>query len=151
MEPILYLQEAIPAGNADVVSSRQACLDLLAHTIEAQVKTDLKSVLKKTAVPEISIIRSNHATAPKSEMSRPAIWITVQGTTQVFREKQQLSYRSGEAFLLMVGSRCSFTVHSSSGGTPYLGLCVELDYSYSRDIADRLGLLRNSARSSDRS
>ncbi|AXC11923.1 Transcriptional regulator, AraC family [Acidisarcina polymorpha] len=151
MEVVLFPQDAIPARNAGVVSSRQACLELLARTLEAQVRPDPKGVIKKTAVPDISIIRSNHATSTKSQMSRPTIWITLQGATTVIREKQHLSYSPGEAFLLMAGSGCSCTVHASSAGNPYLGLCVELDYAHSREIADRLGLLRKSAISSDRS
>ncbi|WP_414633384.1 AraC family transcriptional regulator [Acidisarcina polymorpha] len=133
------------------MSSRQACLELLARTLEAQVRPDPKSVIKKTVVPEISIIRSNQATVPKAQLSRPAVWITLQGATRVIRRKQESSYGSGEAFLLTVDSGCSCTIHAGSAGNSYLGLCIELDYAYSREIADRLGLLRKPEGSSDQS
>ena len=146
----MFPQDAIPAKNDFVVSSRQACLELLARTLEAQLK-DPRTVIKKTAVPEISIIRSKHATIPKSQMSKPAVWITLQGATRVIHKKQQSTYGSGEAFLLTVDSGCSCTIHAGSGGDPYLGLCIELDYAYSREISDKLGLLRQPEGLSDKS
>ena len=138
----MFPQDAIPARNDVIVSSRQACLELLARTLEAQVGPDPRTVIKRTIVPEISIIRSNHATVPKSQMSKPAVWLTLQGATRVMHKKQQSTYGSGEAFLLTVDSGCCCTIHAGSAGDPYLGLCIELDYTYSREIADKLGLLR---------
>jgi len=84
-------------------------------------------------------------------MSKPAVWITLQGATRVIHQKQQSSYGSGEAFLLTVDSGCSCTIHAGNAGDPYLGLCIELDYAYSREIADRLGLLRKPEASADKS
>ena len=143
MEVGLYPQESIPVRDDIAVSSRQACLEHLARTLEANFRPVPTSGIKKTIVPEISIIRSNQASVPKPQMLRPTLWITLQGATKVIRKKQQVSYASGEAFLFTVDSGCSCTLHTGGAESAYLALCIELDYTDSREIADRLGLLRS--------
>jgi AraC-like DNA-binding protein len=92
-----------------------------------------------TAIPGLTILRSDHEKQPKHLIFKPALCIVVQGAKWAVFGDRRLDYRAGQALLVSIEMPAFGTVAEASPTEPYLGLIVEFDLALMREVMDTLG------------
>jgi AraC-like DNA-binding protein len=117
---------------------------MLAELVEAVRRyTDVQTGLSPfvTAIPGLTILRSDHEKQPKHLIFKPALCIVVQGAKWAVFGDRRLDYRAGQALLVSIEMPAFGTVAEASPTEPYLGLIVEFDLALMLEVMDTLGTL----------
>jgi AraC-like DNA-binding protein len=91
-----------------------------------------------TAIPGLTILRSDHEKQPNYLIFKPALGIVVQGAKWAVFGDKRLDYRAGQALLVSIEMPAFGTVAEASLAEPYLGLIVEFDLALMREVMDTL-------------
>jgi len=94
-----------------------------------------------TAIPGVTILRSDHERRPNHMIFKPALCIVVQGAKRSIFGDQRLDYRAGQALLVSVEMPAVGRILEASPTQPFLGLVVELDLGVLRDVVDGLDVV----------
>jgi AraC-like DNA-binding protein len=91
-----------------------------------------------TAIPGLTLLRSEQPKPPMQRLSRPALCVVAQGAKWASFGGQQYVYRAGEALVVSVEMPSAGCVTVASKKEPFLGAIVEFDLAIMRQIADEL-------------
>lgn len=91
-----------------------------------------------TAVPGLTLLRSDQAKQPHYLVYKPALCIVVQGAKWAMFGDRRLDYRAGQALVVSVEMPALGTVCEASPSEPYLGVIIEFDLSAMREVRDSL-------------
>jgi AraC-like DNA-binding protein len=94
-----------------------------------------------TAIPGLTLLRSDHEKQPNHLIFKPALCIVVQGAKWAIFGDKRLDYRAGQALLVTIEMPAFGTVAEASPTEPYLGVILEFDLALMRDVMDTLGTL----------
>ena len=108
------------------------------HTFTDKVQIRPVDGYYDTPVEGLTILRSNRTLEPIHRISRPALWISVQGLKWAVVGGQQFNYGAGEALLITVEVPCRCTIPKATAGEPFLGLVIELSRTSFQEIGEVL-------------
>ena len=91
-----------------------------------------------TPAQGLVILRSDRTLKPIHRISRPALWICVQGLKWAFAGKQRFDYGPGEALLTTVEIPCHCTIPTATPREPFLGLVMELSRTAFQEVGEAL-------------
>ncbi len=92
----------------------------------------------ETPVEGLVVLRSDHRMEPIHRISKPALWIVVQGLKWAVVGKQRFDYSAGEALLITVEVPCSCTISRATPREPFLGLIIELSRTVFQEVGGAL-------------
>jgi AraC-like DNA-binding protein len=101
-----------------------------------------------TAIPGLTLLRSDHPKPAGHLIYKPALCIVVQGTKWTTFGDRQYEYRAGQALVVTVEMPAFGTVAEASQSKPYLGVIIEFDLGLMREVMESLDPLPSG--SSDR-
>ncbi len=93
-----------------------------------------------TAIPGVSILRSDPIRQPALCIIKPALCITLQGEKCATFGEKRYDYGKGQALVVTVEMPSRGTVCAASRTQPYLGLVVELDFAILQEVAEEIEL-----------
>ncbi|MDR3670569.1 MAG: AraC family transcriptional regulator [Holophaga sp.] len=91
-----------------------------------------------TAIPGLTILRSNHEKRPHHLIFKPALCIVLQGAKWALFGEKRMDYRAGQALVVSVEMPAFGTVAEASPREPYLGIIIEFDLAVMREVFDGL-------------
>ncbi len=87
-----------------------------------------------TAVPGLTLLRSDHEKRPNHLLYKPALCIVVQGAKWTTFGVRRFEYRAGQALVVTVEMPALGTVAEASPLEPYLGVIIEFDLGIMREV-----------------
>ncbi|TPM37003.1 AraC family transcriptional regulator [Mesorhizobium sp. B2-3-4] len=81
----------------------------------------------KTAIPRVTIGRSEVATSPLPELCQPTVLFVLQGTKSVLIGDRTLAYSAGSCFVYAVETPATSQLIQASPAHPYLAIAFALD------------------------
>ncbi len=91
-----------------------------------------------TAVPGVTLLRSDHAKRTDFHICRPALCIVVQGAKWTMFGETRFDYHAGQAMVVSVELPAFSTIVEASPSEPYLGVIIEFDLALMREVLDSL-------------
>ncbi len=91
-----------------------------------------------TAIPGLTLLRSDHEKQPKPLIYKPALCIVVQGAKWTSFGDSRFEYKAGQALVVTVEMPAFGTVAEASRSEPYLGVIIEFDLSLMREVMESL-------------
>lgn len=91
-----------------------------------------------TAVPGLTLLRSDHTHQPRHIIFKPALCVVAQGAKWAIFGGRRLDYRAGQALVVSLEMPALSTVAEASQAEPYLGVIIEFDLSIMREVQDAL-------------
>ena len=91
-----------------------------------------------TPAEGLVVLRSDRTLNPIHRISKPALWISVQGLKWAVVGKQRFDYRAGEALLITVEIPCHCTIPKATLRDPFLGLVIELSRTTFQEVGEAL-------------
>ncbi len=91
-----------------------------------------------TPAQGLVVLRSDRTLKPIHRISKPALWISVQGTKCAFVGTQRFDYGAGEALLTTVEIPCRCTIPEATPREPFLGLVIELSRTAFQEVGEAL-------------
>ena len=92
----------------------------------------------ETPAQGLVVLRSDRTLKPIHRISKPALWISVQGLKWAFVGKQRFEYGAGEALLTTVEIPCRCTIPKATPREPFLGLVIELSRTAIQEVGEAL-------------
>jgi len=89
-----------------------------------------------TAVPGLTLLRSDHEKKPNHLIYKPALCIVVQGAKRTTFGHRRFEYRAGQALVVTVEMPAFGTVTEASPTEPYLGVIIEFDLGIMREVME---------------
>ena len=91
-----------------------------------------------TPIEGLSVLRSDKTMQPMHRITKPALWVSIQGLKWAVVGEQQFDYSQGNALLITVEvpSRC--TIPKATPREPFLGLTLELDRTIFQAVLEKL-------------
>lgn len=111
-----------------------ALIEAVTHSLDAYVGDSPFP----TAIPGLTLLRSDQAKQPHYLVYKPALCIVVQGAKWAMFGDRRLDYRAGQALVVSVEMPALGTVCEASPSEPYLGVIIEFDLSVMREVRDSL-------------
>ena len=93
-----------------------------------------------TAVPGLTLLRSDHTKRPSHLIFKPALCIVVQGAKWAIFGDKRIDYRAGQALVVSVEMPAYGTVAEASPTDPYLGVIIEFDLGLMREVVETLDM-----------
>ena len=91
-----------------------------------------------TPAEGLIVLRSDRTLEPIHRISKPALWISIQGLKWAVVGGQRFDYGAGEALLITVEIPCRCTIPKATLKEPFLGLVVELSRTTFQELGDLL-------------
>ena len=91
-----------------------------------------------TAVPGLTLLRSDHEKRPSCLLYKPALCIVVQGTKWTTFGDRRYEYGAGQALVVTVVMPAFATVVEATPAKPYLGVIIEFDLGLMREVMESL-------------
>ncbi len=91
-----------------------------------------------TAIPGLTLLRSDHPKQPKYLIYKPALCVVAQGAKWAIFGDQRFDYRAGQALVVSVEMPALGTVVEASPSEPYLGIILEFDLAMMREVLESL-------------
>ena len=91
-----------------------------------------------TAVPGLTLLRSDHTKRPSHLIFKPALCIVAQGAKWTVFGDKRLDYRAGQALVVSLEMPALSAVAEASRAEPYLGAIIEFDLAVMREVAGSL-------------
>ena len=91
-----------------------------------------------TAVPGLTLLRSDHEKRPNHLLYKPALCIVVQGAKWTTFGDRRFEYRPGQALVVTVEMPAFGTVAEASPTEPYLGVIIEFDLGLMHEVIESL-------------
>lgn len=91
-----------------------------------------------TAVPGLTLLRSDHEKRPNYLIYKPALCIVVQGAKWTTFGDNRFEYRAGQALVVTVELPAFATVVEATPTEPYLGVIIEFDLGLMREVMETL-------------
>lgn len=91
-----------------------------------------------TAIPGLTVLRSDHPKPLSHMILKPALCITLQGAKWTAFGERRFDYGAGQALVVGVEMPAVGQVTVASPAKPYLGLVVELDLGVMREVVENL-------------
>ncbi len=104
-----------------------------------------------TAIPGVTLLRSNHKNRTNFHICKPALCIVVQGAKWTMFGATRFDYQAGQALVVSVELPAFSTVVEASPSEPYLGIIVEFDLALMGEVMDSLDALPERSAAVDRS
>ena len=101
-----------------------------------------------TAVPGLTLLRSDHEKRPKHLLYKPALCIVVQGAKWTNFGDRRFEYGAGQALVVTVEMPAFGTVAEASPSEPYLGVIIEFDLGLMREVMESMKSLDTPPRAS---
>jgi len=120
--------------------SRSAYLHDLAFALHHYTKDIGGSHCSSTAIEGVTIFRSEDAMQAVLQFFRPAIFITIEIPEWSFLRERPYDHRVDEALFVTIGVPCSGPVPVASLKLPYVGLVMELNRAYTREVIEEVGI-----------
>ena len=95
-----------------------------------------------TAVPGLTLLRSDHTKRPSHLIFKPALCVVVQGAKWTIFGDKRLDYRAGQALIVSLEMPALSAVAEASRAEPYLGAIIEFDLGVMREVAGSLPQIR---------
>ena len=123
-----------PLGNEEATELTSLARFVHRYTDEAKGSSPFT-----TAIPGLSILRSDPVRQPALCTIRPALCITIQGEKCATFGEKSYDYGKGQGLVVTVEMPSRGTVCAASRTEPYLGLVVELDFTILQQVAEEVG------------
>ena len=91
-----------------------------------------------TAIPGLTILRSDHEKHPSHIIFKPALCVVVQGAKWTTFGNQRFDYGPGQALVVSVEMPALSRVAQASPGEPFLGIVIEFDLAVMSQILEGL-------------
>ena len=91
-----------------------------------------------TAVPGLTLLRSDRANQPRHIIFKPALCIIAQGAKWAIFGGRRLDYRAGQALVVSLEMPALSTVAEASPAEPYLSAVIEFDLAVMREVQGSL-------------
>ena len=91
-----------------------------------------------TAVPGLTLLRSNHEKRTNFHICKPALCIVVQGAKWSMFGETRFNYHAGQALVVSVELPAFSTIVEASPGRPYLGVIIEFDLAIMSEVMKSL-------------
>ena len=114
-------------------------LQELATTVRRYTEDEGRNKSITTAIPGLTIRRSDQPEQPARCMVMPALYMTLQGAKWVAYGEERYDYRAGEALVVTVHLPSRGMVAVASPTEPYLGLAVALDRAIMQIMVEEIG------------
>jgi len=121
-------------------ASRSAYLHDLALALHQYTNDVGGSHCSATTIEGLTIFRSEEAMQAALQVFRPAILITIQSPEWSFLRERHYDHRVDEALFVTIGVPCSGAVPVASLKVPYVGLVMELNRAYTREVIEEVGI-----------
>ena len=95
-----------------------------------------------TAVPGLTLLRSDHPKPPSHLIFKPALWVVVQGAKWAIFGDTRLAYKAGQALMVSVETPGFGAVTEATAAEPYLSLVIEFDLGLMRDVMEGMNTRR---------
>ena len=95
----------------------------------------------RTAIAELTLLRSDHVKPPRHLIFKPALCIVVQGAKWAIFGDERLEYKAGQALVVSIEMPAFGTVYEASPAEPYLGVIIEFDLALMREVMESLELV----------
>ncbi len=95
----------------------------------------------ETAVPGLTLVRSDRENRTNFHICKPALCIVVQGAKWTMFGETRFDYHAGQALVVSVELPAFSTIVEASPSEPYLGVIVEFDLALMREVMDSLDAL----------
>ncbi len=92
----------------------------------------------ETAAEGLVVLRSDQTMEPIHRISKPALWISVQGLKWAVVAEQRFDYSAGQALLITVEIPCHCTIPKATFREPFLGLILELSRTTCHEVGEAL-------------
>ena len=92
----------------------------------------------ETPAEGLIVLKSDRTLEPIHRISKPALWISVQGLKWAVVGEQRFDYSAGEALLITVEIPCRCTIPKATLREPFLGLVIELSRTSFQEIGGAL-------------
>lgn len=126
-------------------------LDLLREAAARYIELQVGPSPFATAVPGLTLLRSQHKNRTNYHICKPALCIVVQGAKWTMFGETRFNYHAGQAMVVSVEMPAFSTIVEASPSEPYLGVIIELDLALMREIIDSLDALPEMTDDVDRS
>ena len=93
----------------------------------------------RTAIPGLTILRSEHPKPPSHRIFKPALCVVVQGAKWTTFGNKRFDYRAGQALVVSLEMPSHGRVVEATPDKPYLSVVVELDLATMREVLEGLG------------
>jgi len=121
-------------------ASRSAYLNDLALALQQYTHDAEGSHCSATAIEGLTIFRSEDAMQAVLQVFRPAIFITIQSAEWSSLRERHCDHRVDEALFVTIGVPCSVAVPVASVKLPYMGIVMELNRAYTREVIEEVGI-----------
>ncbi len=91
-----------------------------------------------TAVPGLTLLRSDHTKRPSHLIYKPALCVVVQGAKWVIFGDRRFDYAPGQALVVSVEMPAYGAIAEASEAEPYLGMIIEFDLSLMREVLETI-------------
>ncbi len=91
-----------------------------------------------TAVPGLTLLRSDHEKRPNYLIYKPALCIVVQGAKWTTFGDKRFEYGAGQALVVTVEMPAFAAVVEATPTEPYLGVIIEFDLGLMREVMETL-------------
>ncbi len=91
-----------------------------------------------TAIPGLTLLRSDHPKPAGHLIYKPALCIVVQGAKWTTFGDRRFEYRAGQVAVVTVEMPAFGTVAEASQSEPYLGVIIEFDLGLMREVLESL-------------
>ncbi len=113
-------------------------LDELVQAVKHYTETRAGESPFQTAIPGLTLLRSDHEKRPNHLIFKPALCIVVQGAKWAIFGDRRLDYRAGQALVVSVEMPAFGRVAEASPDEPYLGVIIEFDLAVMRQVMEEL-------------
>ena len=110
----------------------------LAEAIRRCTEAQAGSSPFATAVPGLTLLRSDRANQPRHIIFKPALCIVAQGAKWAIFGGRRLDYRAGQALVVSLEMPALSTVAEASAAEPYLSAVIEFDLAVMREVLGNL-------------
>ena len=116
-------------------------LNLLRETAARYTASQVGHGPFETAIPGLTLLRSERENRTNFHICKPALCIVVQGAKWTMFGETRFDYHAGQALLVSVELPAFSTIVEASPSEPYLGVIVEFDFALMREVMDSLHAL----------
>ncbi len=91
-----------------------------------------------TAVPGLTLLRSDYPKPPSHLIFKPALCVVVQGAKWAVFGGRRVDYRAGQALVVSFETPGFGTVSEATAAEPYLSLVIEFDLGLMREVMESM-------------
>ena len=113
-------------------------LDKLVEVVGRYTEAQNGSSPFVTAVPGLTLLRSDHPKPPSHLIFKPALCVVVQGTKWAIFGNTRLDYKAGQALVVSVETPGFGTVAEATAAEPYLSLVIEFNLGLMREVMESM-------------